>query len=101
MSRRMTQMTLTAVLLAGGESRRMGRDKAMVELGGEPLWQRQLRVLRGLKPEAIFISARSKPDWLPAETDLLLDDPPARGPVGGLARALGAMTTTHLVALAV
>jgi len=34
------------VILAGGRSRRMGRDKAELSVAGEPLWQRQARVLR-------------------------------------------------------
>jgi molybdopterin-guanine dinucleotide biosynthesis protein A len=97
----MTRMTLTAILLAGGESRRMGRDKTSIEIDGEPLWQRQLRILRDLKPESVFISARTTPDWLPVEIEALLDDSPSRGPLSGLLKALAAMSTTHLIALAV
>jgi molybdopterin-guanine dinucleotide biosynthesis protein A len=94
-------MTLTAVLLAGGESRRMGRDKAALQFEGRPLWMRQLELLRSLGPENIFVSARVAPSWLPLETELLLDDPPSRGPLSGLTRALAVMRTTHLLALAV
>lgn len=94
-------MTLTAVLLAGGESRRMGRDKAAITFRGEPLWQRQLEVLRALRPEKIFVSVRQEPSWLSLETELLLDEPPSRGPLSGLTRALEQMQTSHLVALAV
>jgi molybdopterin-guanine dinucleotide biosynthesis protein A len=94
-------MTLTAVLLVGGESRRMGRDKATIEFEGRPLWERQLGILRSLKPEKIFVSARTKPWWLPDDVEQLLDDPPSRGPLSGLAKATVAMKTTHLVALAV
>jgi molybdopterin-guanine dinucleotide biosynthesis protein A len=94
-------MTLTAVLLAGGESRRMGRDKATIAFRGEPLWQRQLELLRGLRPEKIFVSVRKEPSWLPLETEFLLDEPPFRGPLSGLTRALERMQTSHLVALAV
>ena len=94
-------MTLTALLLAGGESRRMGRDKATMELGGRPLWERQLEVLRAARPEKIFVSARTKPHWLPTEVELLLDDSPSRGPLSGLTKGLAAMQTTHLLVLAV
>ena len=94
-------MTLTAVLLAGGESRRMGRDKATIEFEGRPLWMRQLELLRSLGPENILVSARVAPSWLPLETELLLDDPPSRGPISGLTKALAGMRTTHLLALAV
>lgn len=94
-------MTLTAVLLAGGESRRMGTDKAGIVFRGQPLWRRQLEVLRGLRPEKIFVSARQEPSWLPPDTDLLLDGLPSRGPLSGLTRALERMETSHLVVLAV
>jgi molybdenum cofactor guanylyltransferase len=94
-------MTLTALLLAGGESRRLGRDKATIEFDGQPLWKRQLEILGALEPERIFVSLRAIPTWLPNNAELLLDDPPSRGPLSGLTKALATMRTTHLVALAV
>jgi molybdopterin-guanine dinucleotide biosynthesis protein A len=94
-------MTFTAVLLAGGESRRMGSDKAAVVFRDEPLWRRQLRILRDLRPEKVFVSARTESSWLPADTELLLDEPPSRGPLSGLTKAIVQMQTSHLLALAV
>ncbi|HEX3627661.1 MAG TPA: molybdenum cofactor guanylyltransferase [Verrucomicrobiae bacterium] len=93
--------TLTAVLFAGGESRRMGSDKATLALNGEPLWSRQIRILRELHPEQVMISARSKPVWCPKDAEVVLDEPLSRGPLSGLAAALGKIQTTHLFALAV
>jgi molybdopterin-guanine dinucleotide biosynthesis protein A len=94
-------ITLTAVLLAGGESRRMGRDKATIEFEGQPMWKRQLETLHAVGLENIFVSARTNSSWLPKDAELLLDDPPSRGPLSGLTKALAAMRTTHLLALAV
>jgi len=94
-------MTLTAVLFTGGESRRMGADKATLMVAGVPLWARQLSVLRGLSPEKIVISARTRPAWTPPEMDVVLDQPPTRGPLNGLAAALKELQTTHLLVLAV
>ena len=94
-------MTLTAVLLAGGDSLRMGRDKATIMFRGEPLWKRQIGLLRALHPEKLFVSVRKEPAWLPFDAELLLDEPPFRGPLGGLTIALEQMQTSHLVALAV
>lgn len=93
--------TLTAVLFAGGESRRMGRDKATLEMGAEPLWSRQLRTLRELRPKKILISARTKPAWCPPEIETILDEPPSRGPLSGLEAALKNIQTTHALALAI
>ena len=79
----------------------MGRDKATIEFEGEPLWNRQLELLRALSLQQLFVSARTKPEWLPGDAELLLDDPPSRGPLSGLTKALAAIQTTHLIALAV
>src|SRR5438132_3286725 len=56
-------MNMSAVLLAGGESRRMGKDKATLQFRGRPLWQIQFELLRKLHPSEIFISARTDPTW--------------------------------------
>ena len=93
--------TLTAVLFAGGESRRMGTDKATLTLNGEPLWSRQIRILRELHPAQVIVSARNKPDWCPDEIEVALDKPPSRGPLSGLAAVFERIQTTHLLALAV
>src|SRR5271165_4494708 len=94
-------MTLATVLLAGGESRRMGRDKATLIIDGIPLWQRQLDLLRSLSPDALFVSARERPAWLPEGARFVADPVPARGPLGGLTATLAVMESTHLLALAV
>jgi molybdopterin-guanine dinucleotide biosynthesis protein A len=94
-------MTLTAVLFTGGSSRRMGEDKAGLLFAGDPLWSRQLRLLRELRPDALWISARSRPAWCPPDIKVVLDAPPSRGPLSGLSAALSRLQTTHLLALAV
>jgi len=93
--------TLSAVLLAGGESRRMGRDKATLLFHGKRLWQIQLETLRKLKPAEIFVSARTDRAWRSADVQFVADDPPSRGPLSGLAASLAQMHTAHLLALAV
>ena len=60
-------MNLSAVLLAGGESRRMGEDKAALLFHGTPLWQIQLNCLRKLQPAELLLSARIDPHWRPRD----------------------------------
>lgn len=94
-------MSISAVLLAGGESRRMGQDKATLVFRGKPLWQHQLEKLRALTPFEIFVSAREDPAWRPDDAPFVKDVSPSRGPLSGLAATLGRVRTTHLLALAI
>ena len=94
-------MNISAVLLAGGESRRMGRDKATVRFRGKPLWRIQLKLLRKLEPTEIFVSSRTDPVWRPADVPFIADDSPSRGPISGLAASLAQTRAKHLLALAI
>lgn len=94
-------MSFSAVLLAGGESRRMGRDKATLLLRGKPLWEHQLQLLRELRPGKIFVSARTDPSWRPNDCEFIPDAPPSRGPLSGLAATMARIVSEHLLALAV
>ena len=94
-------MNISAVLLAGGESRRMGKDKATLLFRGKPLWQIQLELLRTLEPKEIFVSGRTNPVWRPADVQFAADDSPSRGPISGLAASLAKVRTKHLLALAI
>ena len=94
-------MNLSAVLLAGGESRRMGTDKARIIFRGKPLWKIQLALLRKLDPLEVFVSARTDPDWRPEDVQFVADNPPSRGPLSGLSASLAEMRSTHLLALAI
>jgi molybdenum cofactor guanylyltransferase len=94
-------MKVTAVLLAGGESRRMGHEKATLVFRGKPLWQTQIECLEKVQPAEILLSARSDPGWRPSHIRFVGDVAPSRGPLSGLAAALTAARTPHLLALAI
>ncbi len=53
-------MELSLVLLAAGASRRMGRDKRNLELGGKTLFQRALDLM-GSFPEAVSLVVTNDP----------------------------------------
>jgi molybdopterin-guanine dinucleotide biosynthesis protein A len=79
----------------------MGMDKATLLYRGEPLWSRQLKVFRELKPETIWASARSVPAWAREVDEVILDEPPSRGPLSGIAAALFRVKTSHLLVLGI
>ena len=94
---------LTGVLLAGGRSRRMGRDKALLRLGGEFLWQRQVRVLRAAGAETVAVVLRQGQELFPelagAPVRVLRDLQQEAGPMAGLHAALVAFPAAPLFCL--
>ena len=101
---KMTQGTnnFTAVLLAGGRSARMGRDKALLPLAdGRTLLARQLATLRATGAAEILVSARPEQN-LPLDGARLIPDlQPDSGPLAGLAAALAAAKHERVLVLAV
>src|SRR5947209_11653309 len=80
-------------VLAGGQSSRMGRDKALVPLAGQPLIEQALTILRHAGVDATILGNR--PD-LASFAPVLPDSPDqaatheqaGRGPLEGICRAL-------------
>lgn len=93
-------MNLSAVLLAGGQSRRMGQDKAFLEIDGAPLWCRQAAKLEQVAKE-VFISVKDPSSKIDSSHRRVYDSPGARGPLAGLASALRATAHSHMLVLAV
>lgn len=81
--------TMTAIILAGGKSSRMGRDKNTVLFDDEPLLLRSLRTLKDLFGEVVIVSNQDIPFETP-EAKVVQDDVPHQGPLGGIAAGLKA-----------
>lgn len=94
-------MNFSAVILAGGQSSRMGRDKATVELGGRTLLARQIALARSVGATEIFISGRSGVKYEFPGTRVVTDRFLNAGPLAGIERALAEMITPQLLVLAV
>jgi molybdenum cofactor guanylyltransferase len=87
-------MRMGAIILCGGKSSRMGRDKATLQFGNELMLQRVVQLLSkvvGLK-DMIVVAApnQSLPD-LPASVTVAHDIHAFRGPLQGLATGLREM----------
>ncbi len=78
---------LNGLVLAGGESRRMGEDKALLKKDGVSLLRRSLTLLRP-HCDATFVSVRQvKAQGERAEYDQIADQFGGQGPVDGIASA--------------
>jgi molybdenum cofactor guanylyltransferase len=75
---------MTGIILAGGRASRLGGiNKAFIEVGGERLIDRTLRVYRPLFRE-IIISTNSPLEYLEFDARIVTDIFKQRGPLGGI-----------------
>ena len=89
---------LSAVILAGGRSSRMGRPKAWLPLAGVPLLAAVAARVRPLVSEIIVVAAAGQD--IPACDARVLRDPESDlGPLPAVALGLAAIRTTHAFAL--
>ena len=88
----------TGVVLAGGQSSRMGRDKALIELDGITLLDRAVDLLRPHTREVLVIGDPDK--YKPEHATVIPDDRPGKGPLGGLVTALKHARYVRLIVLA-
>lgn len=76
----------SGIILAGGFSRRMGTDKALLSLGGETLLTRTVRVVSEVTDDVLVIGRAEGDDASSAR--YLADDFPNSGPLGGILTGL-------------
>jgi molybdenum cofactor guanylyltransferase len=89
---------VTAFILAGGKSTRMGSDKAFVELDGRTLLSRSLDLARSVTPDVRVVGDPAKfSPFAPVVEDVF----PNCGPLAGIHAALRASPTDLNLILAV
>ena len=89
---------VTAFILAGGKSARMGTDKAFVMLEGRTLLARMLELARSAAPEVRIVGDRAKfAEFAPVVEDVF----PGCGPLAGIHAALRSSQTDLNLILAV
>jgi molybdopterin-guanine dinucleotide biosynthesis protein A len=83
-----TKVTAAGFVLTGGRSSRMGRDKALLECGGETLVERIAHAVEQACGSAVLVGCPERYRRLPFHS--IADGQPQQGPLGGIEAALGA-----------
>lgn len=79
---------ISIAILAGGRSRRMGTDKAMLSADGKPMLERMAQAAQETR-RPVMVVGRPRPDSWPLSGITFMTDPtPDLGPIGGLQAAL-------------
>lgn len=90
---------VTGVILAGGTSSRMGRNKALMDVDGEPIITREYRTLAALFHEVIIVTnTPDEYDFLPCRK--AADIYPGAGSIAGLHAGLAASKTERIFVVA-
>lgn len=87
----------TAIVLAGGDSQRMGSDKANLMLGNQTLLQRVITTMQLVFPQVIVSVRQLRPE---IELPQVCDDPSYAGPLAGLLSGLARVDTPWAFAVA-
>lgn len=86
---------VTGVILAGGSSSRMGRNKALLEIDGERIIARVYRTLAALFHEVVIVTNTPEEyDFLPCRK--VADIHPGAGSIAGLQAGLAASRTEQI-----
>ena len=81
-----------AIILCGGQSRRMGQPKATLPFGPELMLQRVVRLVGAAVDSIVVVAATGQAlPPLPASVAVTTDRLPGRGPLEGLAAGLAAI----------
>jgi len=97
------KLPITAAVLAGGRSLRMGVDKTLLDVDGQPLVARVAGAVGEVCAETLVITNR--PDALAeaglgADVRVLQDEVAYQGPLGGLVTALASASHDWMLAVA-
>ncbi len=87
----------TAIIMAGGESQRMGSDKATLMLGDRTLLQRVIKVVQPMFPHVLVSVRQPRPD---IDLPQICDDYADAGPLAGLCAGLTHSRTPWIFAVA-
>jgi len=96
-------LRVSGVILAGGESRRLGRNKALLRIGGRALIERVVEAIAPLTAEVIVVVASPEQAAalpLPPTARVVSDRYPGCGSLGGIFSGLAASREPWILAMA-
>lgn len=88
---KLSRSELTGIVLAGGQSSRMGREKGLVEFRGRPLVQYSIDLLSHFAGRIVISTAN--PEYGSFGLEMIADEVAGQGPAAGLASSLKSSTT--------
>lgn len=92
---------MTSIVLAGGKSLRLGRNKALEEIGGQSLIQRVVERLELLGTEVTVVVAQGDQLFLPdLDVKMVADVYPDKSALGGIYSGLKAASSFHSLVVA-
>lgn len=91
-------MSLSAVILCGGQSSRMGQDKASLRIGGETFLDRAIRASRAVADDVIVVARAAQ--QVPDDVRVVFDPVANLGPLAGIAAGLAASSTDLNIVIA-
>lgn len=94
----MASKEITGVVLAGGQSRRMGRDKTQIVWNSGTLLSHTIDVLESVAAKVFVVGL---PQSQTLGTEVITDEFPGRGPLAGIHAALKHTETDWIFVLAV
>ena len=90
---------VTAIILAGGKSRRMGSNKAFLKYGSTTFIEHQVMMLRKIFDE-IILSANDTNAYTSLKLPIVSDVIPERGPLSGICAGLSRAKSSHAFVIA-
>ncbi|HMQ53293.1 MAG TPA: molybdenum cofactor guanylyltransferase [Anaerolineae bacterium] len=90
---------ISVAVLAGGQSKRMGQDKAFLKVGGQPVIERVLERVTPLTDD-LFISTNSPEKYARFGLRLVSDVYPDKAALGGIYSAIHAAQYDHVLIVA-
>jgi len=93
-------VTAAGAVLTGGRSARMGMDKALLRVGGQPMARRVATALRGAGVDPVIAVGGDVQSLRANGLDAVVDPRQGGGPLAGLVSALEALTAPVVVVVA-